>query len=719
MPPPPQPVAVNFTVQPSTTPVSVVITPGLAVQALDSLGHGVAGVSVTISIGNNAADGAGVIPNAHGTLSGTVTQTTDAQGNAAFGDLRIDWLGMGYTLVAAANMSSGMISATSAPFNETRVGDACLGPSPACSSGCADSDGDGLNDAWEIAGGIDYNGDGKIDAQHDLLLLGADPTKPDIFVRYDWMDLGLSDAGCISDAQCPVLGGGHRGETCIGPPAQGEAHSCALACSADSDCTDGVHNACTSSADCASGSYCDTNATHQCQRGPWHAGERCVQNMCEHTHDPLALDAAAFDPVIERFAAHGINLHILRGMAQPHSHVVSYRTLSQFDANCEGASLAAGTAGPGKYAASFYEVKAADNPDPLNIAYHYALFGHLVGCDMPEHCIPPSSGGTSDCSFASNPDGTPKNIPAQGQSGLAEIFGNDLVVSLGGLINDSAFAPHYTEQAVFMHELGHNLGLRHDGHMDTPCSSDSECRAGDTCVNLGDGEGLVCHQVTDGKTGAEQPNYKPNYLSVMNYRYQANGIPVGASPGSSARVLCAVDADCGGDGGMCLGGFCVRLDYSRQTLPTAGNTPGALVEDNLNEPAGLSSGTSDLFTYKAVDAGQCRSAWTVAASTGPVDWDGNGDTIEASVQADVAAQVGTSCGNPSPDSTLTGYTDWPDLSGISFNYAFQCRSTGGPMGDGVAASQLAPRAFPPEVSRSPAPALKSPARSGKPRKQMP
>src|SRR5438128_1072185 len=36
----------------------------------------------------------------------------------------------------------------------TGIGATCLGPLPACSSGCPDADGDGLNDAWEIAGGI-------------------------------------------------------------------------------------------------------------------------------------------------------------------------------------------------------------------------------------------------------------------------------------------------------------------------------------------------------------------------------------------------------------------------------------------------------------------------------------------------------------------------------------------------------------------------------------
>jgi len=682
--------ALKFTVQPSSTPVSAAIAPAVAVQALDSIGHGVAAVAVNLSVGTNAADNGG-----SAVLGGTLTHVTDATGTASFSDLTLDWLGTGYTLVAAASGASRMISATSTPFDETRVGEACLGPAPACSSGCADSEGDGLNDAWEIAGGVDLNGDGKIDAQHDLLLPGADPHKPDIYVKYDWMDYGLSDAGCTADSQCPALGGAHLGERCIGPPAQSEANSCASGCTADADCTDGVHNACTTIADCAPGSYCDSTGTHQCQRGAWHAGERCVQNLCEHTHDPLVLDGDAFQPVVERFAAHGINLHILRGNAQPHSHVISYRKLSQFDANCEGASVAAGTAGLGKYAESLYDIKPRSSPDRLNIAYHYAFFGHYVGCDTADHCTPPSSGGTSDCPYSTNPDGTAKNTPAQGQSGLAEIYGNDLVVSLGGLINDQAFSPHYVEQATFMHELGHNLGLRHDGHMDTPCRSDSECRSGDTCVDLGDGEGLVCHQITGGMTGKEQPNYKPNYLSIMNYRYETNGIPIAAAAGSSTRTQCMDDVGCGGDGGMCEAGYCVRLDYSRQTLPTGGNTPGALVENNLNEPEGLGSGTPDLLTYKAVDNGFCKSSWTLAPSTGPVDWNGNGDPTETGVQADVDALSGTGCGNANPQDTLTGYTDWPDLSGIPFDYAFQCRSTGGPMGDGVA---VAPLPAQPELS---------------------
>src|SRR5262249_57129405 len=89
------------------------------------------------------------------------------------------------------------------------IGATCLGPVPACSSGCPDTDGDGLNDAWEIAGGIDLNNDGLVDAVNDLVLAGADPTTPDIYVHYDWMDYGALDTQCTTAGDCPqfpVLG---------------------------------------------------------------------------------------------------------------------------------------------------------------------------------------------------------------------------------------------------------------------------------------------------------------------------------------------------------------------------------------------------------------------------------------------------------------------------------------------------------------------------------
>jgi hypothetical protein len=67
-----------------------------------------------------------------------------------------------------------------------------------------------------------------------------------------------------------------------------------------------------------------------------------------------------------------------------------------------------------------------------------------------------------------------------GSSGQAEINGDDLIVSLYCAGSDNNVSN------TIMHELGHNLSLRHGGN--------NNC------------------------------NYKPNYNSVMNYRYQFPGV---------------------------------------------------------------------------------------------------------------------------------------------------------------------------------------------------
>lgn len=71
-------------------------------------------------------------------------------------------------------------------------------------------------------------------------------------------------------------------------------------------------------------------------------------------------------------------------------------------------------------------------------------------------------------------------------SGIAELPGDDLVVSLGapgwGTYNGHTVGSVDQQQGTLMHEFGHNLGLRHGGNVDENC--------------------------------------KPNYLSVMSYSRQ-------------------------------------------------------------------------------------------------------------------------------------------------------------------------------------------------------
>jgi hypothetical protein len=375
---------------------------------------------------------------------------------------------------------------------------------------------------------------------------------------------------------------------------------------------------------------CNTNSDCT-SAGPTHATDRCVAQQCTHSHDPALLvpdgsgESAALDAVEAQFRRHDINLHVIRGQAWPHSHVISFHRLSDqsnsinsISDSCEGGSIASGTAGPGKYAESFYDLKAQGFDPKANIAYHYAMFGHYSACDTAEHC--------ALCTVPFNPDGSVKSaaIPLLGQSGMAELFGNDLIVSLGNWIDEVGNPPdRFNIGGTFMHELGHNLGLRHAG-------------AGDF------------------------PLYMPNYLSVMNYNYQFVGIPT--------FQACVRDSDCS-DGSLCNGKSCTRLDYSTQVLPTGTATPGLLNENGaLDEAAGLGSGNSDMFFF--VD-GACH--FQVAPAQGPVDWDGDGvagDNPAATADLNPIGRPGQPCGTIT-NQIFPGFADWGPAATLRFTYKFQ------------------------------------------------
>ncbi|HVJ19481.1 MAG TPA: discoidin domain-containing protein [Polyangiaceae bacterium] len=77
-------------------------------------------------------------------------------------------------------------------------------------------------------------------------------------------------------------------------------------------------------------------------------------------------------------------------------------------------------------------------------------------------------------------------------SGLGEIVGDDMIVSLYCAVSDNNVGN------TIMHELGHNLGLNHGG--------------------------------------ADGDNYKPNYNSVMNYEYQFGGVDTNCSRGGDGLL---------------------------------------------------------------------------------------------------------------------------------------------------------------------------------------
>ena len=161
---------------------------------------------------------------------------------------------------------------------------------------------------------------------------------------------------------------------------------------------------------------------------------------------------------------------------------------------------------------------------------------------------------------------------SSGSSGQAELLGDDMIVSL------QCYSSTRNTANTIMHELGHNIDLRHGG--------DSNC------------------------------NYKPNYNSVMSYRYQFPGVDTN----------CNVTAD-----GV--------LDYSRDNNRN-------LDENNLNENLGV-----------------CNS------SSVPIDWNGSG-TIQSSVSFDINSDddfQGSNCGGTI--TLLEDYNDWENMrfTGLSDN----------------------------------------------------
>jgi hypothetical protein len=167
----------------------------------------------------------------------------------------------------------------------------------------------------------------------------------------------------------------------------------------------------------------------------------------------------------------------------------------------------------------------------------------------------------------------------------------------------------HVEAGVFMHELGHNLGLHHAGDVPAPLEA-------------------------------------PNYLSVMNGRYVLTGILEAEGVGSTVPKACATDPDCA-KGAVCRpvpggGGRCTRIDYSTSALAT-------LDEGALDELAGVSppsSGLRDIVLYSDATGATRRGA-----AAGPVDWDGDGVFDTQPVSVDLNVQSGAA-------EVMRGYDDW-------------------------------------------------------------
>jgi uncharacterized repeat protein (TIGR01451 family) len=201
-----------------------------------------------------------------------------------------------------------------------------------------------------------------------------------------------------------------------------------------------------------------------------------------------------------------------------------------------------------------------------------------------------------------------------------------------GDIGGANFVVFNTDAGSIMHELGHNLNLRHGGFQDTP-------------------------------------NCQPNYVSLMNYDNQ----------GGISRVG---------------GGFI--LDYSPPRISYDGKVRGTaplptLVENNLTEPTTLDPADPN-NQFRFTDA---RGRKVPSPLNTPPDWTGDGadppyDPVPP-VNLDTVGLNGRppACANPSTNETLTGADDWSFVS-LSFHQFSDSASDGGDVNPGPVNDELSP-----------------------------
>lgn len=263
----------------------------------------------------------------------------------------------------------------------------------------------------------------------------------------------------------------------------------------------------------------------------------------------------AIQTVVDSFRKHGVILHI-----DPQHNVIPYHevVIPDWDPRWQNAS----TSCTGNDAVSFMALRAQYFQPHDNRPWHYAIFVHNAG-------LPDTAADGNACPA----DPVCLSHPDPNGSGVSEVPGLNFMVAFGYITDIGNPIDSLMWAGTFMHELGHNLGLRHGGVYAPPQS----CLA-----------------------------FKPNYVSVMAYMYQS-GIPYSTN----------------GDPTVATG---ARIDYSDETLLT-------LNETDLDETAGVGSvlHPNDIIQYCSGFLGCTARAF----ASGPIDWDLDGTATGLHASADI------------------------------------------------------------------------------------
>lgn len=314
------------------------------------------------------------------------------------------------------------------------------------------------------------------------------------------------------------------------------------------------------------------------------AASTCASTPHDDKPDPNALP-----DVVAAFAAApggGITLHAMLDEAIAHTYGLEPTSPAWAQLKNGGSAACDGSFGTASERASANcgAILAA-----RRLAFHYAVFGH-------DHAQP-------------------------GVGGEAELPGNDLVVTIGGHSPTEIAASggkRATEAGVFMHELGHNLGLKHGG--------------------------------------GDHVNGKPNYLSVMNYSFTTLQYdptrPLDYSPSALATLIESALSEPAGIGGpagrntiYCVGGVAKvvpangPIDWNGNGVSTeTGVAADVNCDGEQSSLTGFADWTNVLYDFRgtpgfasgpmviAPDAPREPTGFEALAAARSVDFDGDGVT---------------------------------------------------------------------------------------------
>jgi uncharacterized repeat protein (TIGR01451 family) len=222
-------------------------------------------------------------------------------------------------------------------------------------------------------------------------------------------------------------------------------------------------------------------------------------------------------------------------------------------------------------------------------------------------------------------------------SGLSEVFGNDLVVTLAGWGSTASPPAKGTVNGTLMHELGHTLNLRHGSQDNTNC--------------------------------------KPEHLSVMSYSRQIDNNPIPGRSLTYARRYASLPASPSD-----------ALPPLNETGPTGMNEPTGILSGldavTMADVKTRLTGDGEKVAYGVTSKSGAVKVFVVDAA-GPINWNGDADTTDSNVSADVNRLGGSCDGKDAVSgqqlSVLNVRDEWSSLA-----YNFQDSIE---FGDGVVASK--------------------------------